>query len=62
MSTPTYQPPALVRFGSIESITGTIDKCWDVGWTEKGLGYPSDKNWKILPFCDLPDDDPISGV
>jgi hypothetical protein len=63
MNKPTYEAPALARFGPIEAITGTF--CIDIKpGNDKGLGYPSDQNWKIIPICQLPDDPhgPHSGM
>jgi hypothetical protein len=43
-----YSSPKLVVYGRVEDITGTF--CY----RDKTLGYPSDTNWKFLPFTDCP--------
>lgn len=60
----TYEAPSLERFGSIETLTGIFDKCYDVipGAEEKGVGYESDTSYKFIPLCDLDGNDPVSGL
>jgi len=53
----TYTAPAIQSYGSVVELTGTF--CLpDLGASDtKNLGWPSDTNWKIVPFCDQPGGD-----
>lgn len=65
MNEQAYEAPSLVRFGSIQTLTGTWGECKDIiPGNDKGLGGPVDLDWKFLFIaCDLPDgDEPFSGV